>query len=157
MRSKGPWVSPSRDRASSYTAPPALKCATASWADPSSWGCHRKVAAACPHLRISVAWSTLAAWRTMRGGTGVLTSEDKSQVHPVCGPGAACSHSPIRSRPADHGGSRPGVRPPSLERDGGVSLRRGLRGARGGELLAPLARPLLTHSVPPEQSWSRAR
>ena len=45
MRSKGPWVSLSRDRASSYTGPPALKCATAS----------------CPHLRISVARSTLAA------------------------------------------------------------------------------------------------
>ena len=31
----------------------------------------------------------------MRGGTGVLTSEDTSPVHPVCGPGAACSHSPV--------------------------------------------------------------
>ena len=61
MRSKGPWVSLSRDRASSYTGPPALKCATASWAAPSSGGCHRTVAAACPHLRISVARSTLAA------------------------------------------------------------------------------------------------
>ena len=38
MRSKGPWVSPSRDRASSYTGPPALKCATASWAAPPFWG-----------------------------------------------------------------------------------------------------------------------
>ena len=38
VMSKGPWVSPSRDRASSYTRPPALKCATASWAAPSSWG-----------------------------------------------------------------------------------------------------------------------
>ena len=61
MKSKGPWVSPSRDRASSYTGPPALKCATASWAAPSSGGCHRTVAAACPHVRISVARSTLAA------------------------------------------------------------------------------------------------
>ena len=60
-RSKGPWVSPSRDRASSYTGPPALKCARASWAAPSSGGCHQTVAAACPHLRISVARSTLAA------------------------------------------------------------------------------------------------
>ena len=51
----------------------------------------------------------------------------------------------VRARPADHGGSRPGVRPPPLERDGGVSLRRGLRGARGGAPPAPLARPLLTH------------
>ena len=40
---------------------PALKCATVSWAAPSSGGCHRTVAAACPHLRISVARSTLAA------------------------------------------------------------------------------------------------
>ena len=61
MRSKGPWVSPSRDRASSYTGPPALKCATVSCAAPSSGGCHRTVAAACPHVRISVAPSTLAA------------------------------------------------------------------------------------------------
>ena len=30
MRSKGPWVSPSRDRASSFTGLQALKCATAS-------------------------------------------------------------------------------------------------------------------------------
>ena len=95
MRSKGLWVSPSRDRASSYTAPPVLKCATASWAAPYSRGCHRTVAVVCPHLRISVARSTLAAWRTMRGGTGVLTSEDTFPVHPVCGPGAACSHSPV--------------------------------------------------------------
>ena len=60
MRSKGPCVSPSRDRASSYTGPPALKCATVSWVAPSSGGCHRTVAAACPHVRISVARSTLA-------------------------------------------------------------------------------------------------
>ena len=61
MRSKGFWVSPSGDRASSYTGPPALECATASWAAPSSGGCHQTVAAACLHLRISVARSTLAA------------------------------------------------------------------------------------------------
>ena len=54
MRSKGPWVSPSRDRASSYTGPPVLKCATASWAAPSSGGCHRTVDVLCPHLPISV-------------------------------------------------------------------------------------------------------
>ena len=40
--------------------PPALKCATVSWVAPSSGGCHRTVAAACPHVRISVARSTLA-------------------------------------------------------------------------------------------------
>ena len=51
----------------------------------------------------------------------------------------------VRSRPADHGGSRPAVRPPPLEREGGVSLCRGLRGARGGAPPAPLTRPLLTH------------
>ena len=89
MRSKGPWVSPSRDRASSYTGPPVLKYATASRAAPSSAECHQTVAVPCPHLRISVARSTLAACRTMQGGTGVLTSEDTSPVHPVCGPGAA--------------------------------------------------------------------
>ena len=61
MRNKGPWVSPSRDRASSYTSPQVLKCATASWAAGSSGGCHQTVAVSCPHLRISVAWGTLAA------------------------------------------------------------------------------------------------
>ena len=61
MRSKGPWVSPSRDRASSYTGPPVLKCGTASWAAPSSGGYHRTVAVSSPHLRISVDRSMLAA------------------------------------------------------------------------------------------------
>ena len=44
----------------------------------------------------------------MRGGTGVLTSEDTFPVHPVCGPGAACSHSPVA---ASHGwsGSAPRI------------------------------------------------
>ena len=43
----------------------------------------------------------------MRGGTGVLTSEDTSPVHTVCGPGAACSHSPVA---ASHGWSGPAPR-----------------------------------------------
>ena len=60
MRSKGPRVSSSRDRVSSYAAPPVLKCATASQAAPSSGGCHRMVAAPCPHVCIPVARSTLA-------------------------------------------------------------------------------------------------
>ena len=41
------------------------------------------------------------------GGAGVLTSEDTSPVHPVCGPGAACSHSPVA---ASHGWSSPAPR-----------------------------------------------
>ena len=41
IRSKGPWASPSQDRASSYTGPPALKCATVSWVAPSSGGVWR--------------------------------------------------------------------------------------------------------------------
>ena len=61
MRGKGPWVSPSRDKESSYPGPLVLKCATASRAAPSSGGCHHTVAVSCPHLRISVARSTLAA------------------------------------------------------------------------------------------------
>ena len=60
MRNKGPWVSSSRDRASSYTRPPVLKCATASRAAPSSGGYHRMVAASRPHVCISVARSLLA-------------------------------------------------------------------------------------------------
>ena len=43
----------------------------------------------------------------MRGGTGVLTSEDMSPDHPVCGPGATCSHSPVT---ASHGWSGPAPR-----------------------------------------------
>ena len=74
---------------------------------PSSGGCHQTVAVSCSHLRISVARSTFAAWRTMPGGTGVLTSEDTSPVHPVSGPGAACSHSPVA---ASHGWSGPAPR-----------------------------------------------
>ena len=68
----------------------------------------------------------------------------------------------VRARPTDHGWSRPGVRLPPLERDGGVSLRRGLRGARGSAPLASLAGPLLTHyaclprghgAVPDDPRW----
>ena len=43
----------------------------------------------------------------MRGGTGVLTSEDTSPVHPICGPGAACSHAPVA---ASHGWPGPAPR-----------------------------------------------
>ena len=43
----------------------------------------------------------------MRGGTGVLTSEDTSPVHPVSGPGAACSHPSVA---ASHGWSGPAQR-----------------------------------------------
>ena len=43
----------------------------------------------------------------MRGGTGVLTSEDTSLVYPVCGPEATCSHSPVA---ASHGWSGPAPR-----------------------------------------------
>ena len=93
MRSKNPRVSSSRDRASSYTGPPVLKCATASQAAPSSGGCHQMVATSRHHGCIPVARSTLAVWRTMRGGTGARMSEDTSPFHPVCGSGAACSHS----------------------------------------------------------------
>ena len=90
----------------------------------------------------------------MRGGTGARMSEETSPFHPVCGPGAGCSHSfirrvplVVRARPADHGGPRPGVRPPPFEQDGSVSLRRGLRGARRGAPPVPLERPLLAHSA----------
>ena len=93
MRSKGPRMWPSRDRGSSYTGPPVLKCATVSRAAPPSGGSHRMVAALRPHVCISVARSTLAVCRTMRGGMGARMSEDRSPIHPACGSGAACSHS----------------------------------------------------------------
>ena len=51
------------------------------------------VAASRPQVCISVARSTLAVWRTMRGGMGARMSEDTSPLDHVCGSGAACSHS----------------------------------------------------------------
>ena len=68
MRSRGPGMLPSRDRASSYTGPPFLKYATVSRAAPPSGGSHRTVAVLRPHVCICVAPSRLAVWRTMRGG-----------------------------------------------------------------------------------------
>ena len=70
MRSKGPRMSPSQDRASSYTGTPVLKCATVSRAGPPSRGSYQMVAVSRPHACISVAWSTLAAWRTVQGEDG---------------------------------------------------------------------------------------
>ena len=66
MRSKGPRLSPSWDRASSYAGTPVLKCRAA----PPSGGSHQMVAALGPHVCISVARSTLTVWRTMQGGAG---------------------------------------------------------------------------------------
>ena len=152
MRSKGSRVSSSRDRASSYTGLPVLKCATASRAAPFSGGCHRMVAALCPHVCISV---PRAPWRREGrcGGGGGRSDEQGHISSPSClRPWGRLQPflrrgvpRVVRARPADHGGPRPGVRPPPLEQDGGVLLRRGLWGARGGAPSAPLARPLLTH------------
>ena len=64
----------------------------------------------------------------MRGGTGVLTSEDSSPVHPVCGPGAACSHSPVA---ASHGWSGPAPRiTAGLCRMSGLHLSSGMAAYR---------------------------
>ena len=38
MRSKGPWVSPSRDRASSYTGPPGFEVQRGELGGPVLWG-----------------------------------------------------------------------------------------------------------------------
>ena len=89
----------------------------------------------------------------MRGGTGVLTSEDTSPVHPVCGPGAACSHSPVA---ASHGWSGPAPRTMvGLGRVSGPHPRSGMAayrcagvsGARARAPPAPLPRPLLPHDA----------
>ena len=155
MRSKGLRMPPSRDKASLYTDPPVLKCATVSRAAPPSGGSHRMVAASRPHVSISVARSTLAVWRTMRGGMGARMSEDTSPLHPACGSGAACSHS---SAAASHGWSGPapriivgrgrvfGPHPSS-----GMAAYRcaGVSGSR-----APTPRPLYR---PPMRSWSSAQ
>ena len=108
------------------------------------------VAASRPHVCISVARSTLAVWRRMRGETGAQMSEDTSPFDPACRSGGRLQPflrrrvpRVVGARPADHGGPRPGVRPPPLERDGGVPLCGGLQGARGGAPPAPLARSLL--------------
>ena len=92
-RGRGPGMSPSQDRASSYVGPPFVKCAAVSRVPPSSGGSHRTVAASHPHVCICVARSMLGAWSTRRGGRGALRSEDTSLLHPVRGSGAACSHS----------------------------------------------------------------
>ena len=107
MRSKGPGMSPSRDRASSYVGPPSVKCATVSRVAPPSGGSHRMVAVLRPHACISVAGSTLAAWSTRRGGWGALMSEDTSPLQPTCGSGAACSQP---SAAASHRWSGPAPR-----------------------------------------------
>ena len=71
-------MSVSRDKASSYAGPPFLKCATVSRAAPPSGGSHRMVAALRPQVCISVDRSTLAVWRTMRGGEG--RSDERGHV-----------------------------------------------------------------------------
>ena len=78
MRSRGPRLSPSRDRASSYVGPPSLKFGTVSRVAPPSGGSHRTVAAWRPHVSISVARSTLAVWSTRRGGRGAQMSVPSS-------------------------------------------------------------------------------
>ena len=102
MSSRGPRMSPSQDRTSSYIDPPSLKFATVSRAAPPSGQSHQTVAASRPHACISIARSTLAAWRMRRGGRGAQMSEDTSPLHPTCGSGAVCSH---RSAAASHGWS----------------------------------------------------
>ena len=66
------------------------------------------VAASRPHVSISVAQSTLAVWRTMRGGRGAQMSKDTSPSHPFCGSGAACSHS-FAAVPHGWWGAAPGI------------------------------------------------
>ena len=78
MRSRGPGMLPSGDRASSYVGPPSLKCATVSRVAPPSGQSHRMVAASRPHVCISVARSTLAAWSTRLGGKG--RSDERGRV-----------------------------------------------------------------------------
>ena len=51
----------------------------------------------------------------------------------------------IGARPANHGWPWPGVRPPPIEREGGVLLRGGPRRVRGGAPPAPFGCPLHAH------------
>ena len=104
------------------------------------------------HVCISVARRLMAVWRTMRGGMGTQMTADTSPFHPACGPGAACSHS---FAAASHGWSGPSPRimagrarvcgPQPSSGMAGEPLCGGLRGAAGGALPAPFARPLLAH------------
>ena len=68
MKSRGPGMSLSRDRASSYVGPPSLNCATASRVAPSSGGSHQMVAASHPPVCIS--WLRARWRRGARGGGG---------------------------------------------------------------------------------------
>ena len=86
-------MSLSRGKASSYVGPPFLKCAGVSRVALSSGGSHQMVAVSHPHVRISVAWSTLAAWSTRQGGWGTRMSEDTSLLHAAWGSRAARNHS----------------------------------------------------------------
>ena len=71
MRSRGPGMSPSRDRVSSYVGPAFVKCATVSLVPPSSGGNHWTVAVSHLHVRISATRSMLAVWSRSQGGRGV--------------------------------------------------------------------------------------
>ena len=101
MRSRGPEGSP---RASSYAGPPFLKCATGSWAPPSSRRNHRMVTASRPHARISAAQSMLASCGTSQGGGAPGGARTRRLARTVWGSSAACSQSVVS---ASHGRSGP--------------------------------------------------
>ena len=106
IRSRGPGMMLSQDRASSYVGRPSLKCATVSRLAPPSGGSNQMVAASHPHVYLSVAWSTLAAWSTRRGGRSARMSEDTSLLNPAWGTGATRSHSAPACPKGDRGPPR---------------------------------------------------
>ena len=122
------------------------------------------VAASRFHLCISVARSTLAVWRTMRGAMGAWMSEETSLLHPACGSGGPCSYS---FAAMSHGRSGPAprimvgcgqVRGPTHRAGWRRTVVRGSLGRAWrratGPIRAPTPRPLYG---PPMRSWSRAR
>ena len=151
MRSRGPRMSPSQDRASLYVGHPSLKRATLSRMAPPSGGSHQMVTAShpCVYLR---GLEHVGGVEYEAGGEGRTDVRGHIATPPHVWPRGRPQPSlgsriprVIGARPANHGGPWLGVRPPPLERDGGVLLRGGPRRARGCAPPAPFARRLRAH------------
>ena len=146
---------PSRNGASSYVGPSSSKCATVSRVAPASGGSHGgRVAPPCVYLR---GLEHMGGVEHEAGGEGRPDEKGHIPTPPRLWPRGR-PQPPlgrrvprvIGARPVNHCGPWPGVRPPPLERDGGVLLHGGLRP------LAPFARSLLTDYAGPPRGHGAA-
>ena len=162
MRSSGPGMSPSQDRASSYVGAPFVKCATVSRVPLSSGGSHLTVAGSHPHVCISVARSMLAASSTRRGGgvvprgerTHLLSTPYGAPGLPAAIPWSRCptgaQDPPRKSQWAVAGCAAPTPRVGWRLTAVWESLVRALLRTTGS-IRAPTARP---QCAPPTRSWT---